>query len=629
MVPVRGRSQPDSAAVEPADPPPHRLQDVQAPPATQILMLASISKCLALIDRQQRGRWLLVLVVAVFASLVEALGAVIIFILLRLVNDPGNLEIPLFGDLHESFPDTSEETLIGGLAIVIGGFFLIRALLLTGQTWLQNRTAHREGALLSRRLLAGYLRMPYEFHLSRNSAESIRNAYQSVDAIIVYGLLPVVMLISESLVVVAMLVVLLIAAPVPTLMALSALAVLVAGILRLVQPRIERCGMETQRFHEINLKAIQESLSGIREIKVLGREPYFEGHFAQNRMALARAQYIRGALTDIPRIGIETVLMLILVGFLGITVATSSSVENSLSILGLFGYATLRVMPGLNRILAQLNNLKYGGAAADAVTDDLRLIEESAAALDFGGEPLPFRTRLELECVSFRYPGSDRDALSEIDLAIARGESIGIVGPTGSGKTTLIDLLLGLLPPTLGRVSCDGLDVGQNLPAWQRNVGVVPQVVFLLDDTLRRNIAFGVADAEIDEEAVDEAVRLAQIEDFVGDLPEGLDTLVGERGVRISGGQRQRVSIARALYQRPSVVIFDEGTSALDSVTEAELIQALEPLRRERTIIMVAHRLSTVRTCDRVVLVRDGRIADIGRYEDLAERNVALMQGAG
>ena len=592
-------------------------------------MFQSARNTLRFIEDEQRGQWLLVLIVAVLVGFTEAAGAVMILILLRLANGQSDaLDLPLIGDLHARFPNASDESLIGGLAVVMAAFFLCRAALLTGQTWLQNRASQEAGALLSKRLFAGYLRMPYVFHLTRNSAESIRNAYQSVAEIVAYLLVPVVTLVSESLVVLAMVVVLFAAAPLPALLAVGALLPLVVGVLRVVQPRLARSGVETQASHEVNLKAIQQSLAGVREIKVLGRERYFEEHFGEHRMALARAQYTRAALTDVPRIGIETALMLLIVGFLGGTVATGGSVQDSLTLLGLFGYAALRILPGLNRILAQLNSLKYSGAAVQDVLADVETIEAEAVRPDSGGAALEFRKQIAVEGVSYRYPGSDRDALQDVELVIARGESIGIVGPTGSGKSTLVDILLGLLTPTRGRVTVDGTDIGERLAGWHRDVGVVPQTVFLLDDTLRHNIALGIPDAEIDEEAVVEAVHLAQLDDFVQQLPDGLDTVVGERGVRISGGQRQRVAIARALYHRSSVLLFDEGTSALDNVTEAELLRALEPLKGARTIVMVAHRLSTVRACDRVVVVRDGRVADVGPYADLAERNVELRQVA-
>jgi ATP-binding cassette subfamily C protein len=547
-----------------------------------------------------------------------------IYILLTVAN--GDFDVPVLGDLRERFPGVADSTLIGWIAAIMVVFFLLRAGILLCQTYWQNRTASETGALISRRLLLGYLRMPYSFHLLRNTAESIRTAYQGVLDVVGYVLIPVVTLLSEGLVVLAMLLVLLVTAPIATVLVIGLLTPAVYVLMRVVQPRLAASGVLTQESHENNLRRLQHSLSGVREIKALGRERYFVNSYGESRDDLARAVYRRAVLTDVPRISIESLLLLTIVGFVGITALNGGSLQDSVTVLGLFGYAALRVMPGLNRTIAQVNSLKYGRAALDTVMADLAMVDAEAAPLADSVPALPFEHALRVESVSFRYPGADRDALVNVSLQCAPGESIGIVGQTGSGKSTLVDLILGLHVPTAGHVTCDDVDVHANAAAWQRNAGVVPQTVFLLDDTLRRNIALGVEDDEIDEDALWEAIRLAQLEEYVASIPDGLDTVVGELGVRISGGQRQRVAIARALYHRPKVLFFDEGTSALDNATERELIEALERLRGERTIFTIAHRLSTVRRCDRIAVVRDGRIVDVGRYEDLAPRNVELQQ---
>lgn len=578
----------------------------------------------ALIDPPQRWRWIVVVLVAVLASGLEAIAAVMIYILLTVAN--GNLDVPVLGDLEARFPDTAKSTLIGWIAGVMLVFFVLRALVLFTQAYWQNRTVNEAGALISRRLLIGYLRMPYSFHLLRNSAESIRTAFQSVIDVVAFVFFPTVMLLSEALVIIALLLVLLISAPVATLLLIGVVTPAVLVILRVVQPRIAASGLLAQESYELNLRRLQQTLGGVREIKVLGRERFFERMYGQSRLDFARAMYRRAALTEVPRISIETMLMLSIVGFIGVTALNGGSLEKSVTVLGLFGYAALRVMPGLNRVIAQLNNLKYGRAALDTVMADLHMIEEEGQQLADAGPALPLEHRLRLDGVSFRYPGADRDAVRDISIDFARGESIGIVGQTGSGKSTLLDLMMGLQAPTSGLVTCDGVDIHANTSAWQRNTGVVPQTVFLLDDTLRRNIALGVNDDEIDELALNEAIKLAQLEDFIASIPYGLDSVVGELGVRISGGQRQRVAIARALYHRPAVLFFDEGTSALDNATEAELIRALDNLRGDHTMFIVAHRLSTVRRCDRVLVIREGRLVDVGAYDELVLRNVELKQ---
>ena len=284
---------------------------------------------------------------------------------------------------------------------------------------------------------------------------------------------------------------------------------------------------------------------------------------------------MQDTLIQLPRLVIETSLIWFVLGFFAVTVAMGSTTQGALSILGLFAYAGLRLQPSLQKIAAGFNSLKFSTAPTADMYRDLQMIEENSAK----GEPaglFPFEREISLRDVSFSYQGTQSEAVAGINLTIRRGEQIGICGPTGGGKTTLADLITGLLSPSTGRVTVDGRDIATDTRGWQRNLGVVPQMIFIIDDSLCRNIALGVADSEIDERAVREAVGLAQLDDFVESLPEGLETLVGERGVRISGGERQRIAIARALYRRPQVLIFDEGTSALDNATEQELMRSLQ-----------------------------------------------------
>jgi ATP-binding cassette subfamily C protein len=295
----------------------------------------------------------------------------------------------------------------------------------------------------------------------------------------------------------------------------------------------------------------------------------------------------------------------------------------------MFAYAGLRMMPATSAIVAAVNRIRYGQSVAETLVEDLEMVDRLSTP---SGTPsnyvLEFRDSPELEGVSFRYD-TGRPVLRGIDLEIQRGETIGIVGETGAGKSTLLDLILGLLEPSEGQVLVGGEDLRTVSRSWQDIIGLVPQTIYLLDDTIRRNIAFGLADSEIDDDTVRQAIQMARLESFIDQLDEGLDTVVGERGVRLSGGQRQRVAIARALYRRPQVLILDEGTASLDNVTEAELMKAIDPLKGSLTIIMVAHRLTTVMNCDRVILMRAGEVADEGTFEELRQRNLEFRKMTG
>jgi ATP-binding cassette, subfamily B, bacterial PglK len=590
--------------------------------------MTTVKQALHLIGRENRWRWILLIGVALIASGFEVLGAALVYVLLGLVADPsGEASLPIVGDVRELF-DVEQTTLLLGLAAVMAAFFLTRAVVHVGEIYLQNRVAHNAGARLATKLVRGYLAMPYAFHLSRTSADLIRNSHQAVKELVGQVFVPVIRVAAETILVLGMLVLLVVLAP-----AATAVAVLVIGgaavvMLLVIQPRLKRIGRRAHGLQRETLGTLQQSLHGIRDVKVLGRESAFSRRYERARFGLARVSYLKATATDLPK----TVMELALLGFILLVFAGSILVDGgagrTLSVLGLFAYAGLRLQPSLQRIIAGLNNLKYASAPMEDLDRDLRLVE--------GLEPspptesaLPFKRALRLEKVSFRYETAHRDALSQIDLAVAPGEVVGICGPTGGGKTTLVDILTGLLVPTSGRLTVDGEDLRGRAREWQRNLGVVPQMVFLSDETLRENIALGMPGREIDEDAVKEAVELAQLKSFVDSLPQGLDTVVGERGVRISGGQRQRVAIARALYRRPEVLIFDEGTSALDNTTERELMSALWRLRGTRTILLIAHRLSTVKSADRIVFVQGGEITGEGSYDELLDTNAGFRELAG
>jgi ATP-binding cassette, subfamily B, bacterial PglK len=594
---------------------------VSGPPGS---LADSVRKCLHLIGRERRRRWLLLIVLALAVSGFEAAGALLVLLMLGLVTAPDErLVLPAVGDVRTWLPGLEQDELLLLAAVFIAAFFLVRAAVVLAQAYLQHRVANNAGARLSTRLLHGYLSMPYEFHLRRNSAELIRNAYDTVQVVVREVFAPSARMLSDSFVVVGMLAVLLVTAPAATVMAAAVLGPMIYVLLRVVHPWLKGLGRISQRMSKQSLQSLQQSLQGVREIKLVGREGYFRKEFSDRRRAYARAQGLRATAREIPHTTLETALILFILAFLAVSVMAGRSAVGGLAVLGLFAYAALRMQPALNKIVSGLNALKFAAPAIDQLWDDLVLadhaIEQSRTAKAV--PPLRFEQEIRVEHLGFRYAGTTTDVLRDINLTIRWGESIGIVGPTGGGKSTLVDVLVGLLEPTTGTVRVDGVDISEHPPAWQRNIGVVPQSVFLLDDTLRRNIALGERDADIDEARLREALRMAQLEHFIASLPEGLETMVGERGVRLSGGQRQRVAIARALYRGPSVLVFDEGTSSLDNVTEAELIRALDRLRGKRTVITVAHRLTTVRGCDRIILVRDGRIVDEAPFELLVAHN--------
>ena len=356
---------------------------------------------------------------------------------------------------------------------------------------------------------------------------------------------------------------------------------------------------------------------------MLGRTGFFHEVFARQQSALFRVKCLHATLDAVPRLLVESTFVCgaLLVVFL-LTLQGHRGAD-VLPLLGLYAYAGFRIIPSANRILWRINEIRYGTTAIHQLYDDYTVIAHNAShACDASAdEGLSFTDRITVEGLSYTYAGSRTPALHNVYLTIRRGESIGIVGPTGAGKSILVDILIGLLQPSCGRITVDSVALHQRLRSWQRQIGYVPQTIFLADDSLRRNIALGLPDDDIDDDKVRMTIRMAQLEVFVASLPDGLE-VAGERGVRLSGGERQRVGLARALYHEPEVLVFDEATSALDSRTEGEVVRAIEALHGAKTLIVIAHRLSTVRHCDRLLFLQSGHVADCGAFDELVERSI-------
>jgi ABC-type multidrug transport system fused ATPase/permease subunit len=593
-------------------------------------MFATASKCLSLLDRPAR-RWLVVLIViAVAVSAAEIMSAVLLISVLRPLTEPdAAMSVPGFGEFSDRFPDTSAQTLYTAMVALVGVFFILRGLLYVTQTYLQQRTSQTLGLRLSQCLVSGYFRQPYAFHLTRNSAELIRKSLQSATTVGSTILLSYVTLFSETLMVLGLLALLLANAPVPTLLLVSVLGPVIYLVTHGMNKRLTTLGKKNLTHYKVSLQSLTQSLEMMREIRVAGREAHFEQSFSTARTQYSRNSITGSTLSEVPRATLETILILTILGFLAVSNVGGGAASSSVSTLALLGYTTLRILPALSRIVAGLNRIRLSSAALDDVHEDLAAVRHAAVApAPTDQTSIEFCEELAVQGVGYRYTGGARDVLSDVTLRVAAGESVGLVGPTGSGKSTLMDIVLGLLEPTQGRVTADGIDVHRHPSAWQKNIGLVPQSIVLLDDTLRRNIAFGMRDDEIDEQRVLDAVHLAQLDEVLSVLDHGLETVLGERGVRLSGGQRQRVGIARALYRDARVLLFDEGTSSLDTITEREILGALDRLHGQRTMLTIAHRLATVRACDRIYVLNHGHITDVGTYDELLQKSPQFRQMA-
>jgi len=581
-----------------------------------------------LIGAERRWRWWLLIVISLAMTGVEAIGATLVFLLVTLISAPdASIVLPVIGDLSARLPGLSSREIKLLAALSVGAFFIVRAGVVLLQEWVRNRLVQNSVALLSGEFLDGYLSMPYLFHTQRSSAELIRNTYQGTSKLVSGIVLPVLSIGTEMLMAIALITTLILLAPQAMLITTVALAIVVGLIQRVVQPRLVRYSAHIEEASSQSISAIQQALGGIRDIKLLGREDAFAQIHLRERLRIARASYRSALLSRLSPLAIETSLILTIVAVFILTTAGEVDVERTLATLAVFAYVGLRLQPILGNIVGFFNTMNKNRATIDNLTKDRVLVHawDDAVTREGEGQPAPtadFSDVIRFEHVDFTY-GEDQDlVLSDIDLEIRAGEFVGICGPTGGGKSTLVDLLIGLLQPTAGRITVDGVELGRRPLWWWAQLGVVSQQVFLTDATLRDNITFGVDPGlATDEDRLRRAVERAQLTPVLATLPKGLDTLVGERGVRLSGGQRQRVAIARALYREPAVLVLDEGTSALDGATERALVTAIDEATHQRTLIAIAHRISTIRAADRIIVVANGRIVDQGRHDELLARS--------
>lgn len=587
-------------------------------------MLSSLLKSVELVGWRRMRRFLAVAGLAILVSFLEAVSAVLVLALLQMMLKPGVMpELPAIGEVSAMFPGMPYSEFVLWSCAVFAGFFVLRAAVVLFHEYALTRVVENTGVQLSSRLVKGYFAMPYEFHLQRNSAELMRNAHDSVHQVTSSVLRPVSVIFAEAITVVVMIAVLVVAAPLVALLATLLVALVMVLTYRFVKGRLRELGEIRHAATRAAFVQLQQGLGGVRDIKILGREHAFGRSFYEARKDLARAMYRRSVFIGLPRQTIEVSFLLLILS--GLVYATlRGDVGSILTTLGFFAYAGMRIQPSLQKIASGFNNLRFADAAVDDLQVDLAILDLNTSTHERQSGPtqvLPFERSVCFDDVSFQYAGESRKALQNVELTIARGMSLGICGPTGSGKTTLVDLLSGLLLPSEGVVLVDGVDMSSRSRAWQRNIAMVHQTSFLVDDTLRRNIAFGENEERIDEESLTQAVQIAQLADVVAELPDGLDTVLGEQGVRLSGGQRQRVTLARAIYRRPRMLILDEGTSALDNATEADVMRGLDGLVGDMTLVMVAHRLSSIRRCDRIVYVEDGRIEGAGAFDELMRHN--------
>lgn len=510
---------------------------------------------------------------------------------------------------------THAELVVMGMGTLVAAYTL-KVAFLAFVSWRQSQFVFGLQAELSKKLFVGYLAQPYTFHLQHNSAQLTRNIVTEVTMFGNMVLLPTMLLVTDGFVLVGIAILLFVAEPLGALCVLALLGA--AGYLFQFATRgkLKHWGQARQHHEGKRIQHLQQGFGGVKEIKLLGRETELFEQYDAHNLGSARVVHRQNVLRQMPRLWFELLAIGGLAVLVVVMLRSGRAPANLLPTLGLFAAAAFRLMISANRVLGAIQSVRYSSSVINTLDDAFRLFEASAEPCAHSAA-LPFNDVIELRQVSYRYPSAPNDSLNAVDIRIPCRSTVGFIGGSGAGKTTLVDLVLGLLQPVAGSVCVDGVDIRDNLRGWQAQIGYVPQTIYLADDTLRRNIAYCIPNDEISDDAVWAAVRAAQLEELVSQLPQGLDTLVGEQGVRLSGGQRQRIGIARALYHDPAVLVLDEATSALDSDTESEVMKAIISLRGAKTILIIAHRLSTIEHCDWLYQLKNGRLIAYGSADQI------------
>ena len=579
-------------------------------------MLSVLKKFNKLLNSKQKSRLAILGIITVIGAFLEVIGVSLMLPLITAIMQPDIIKnnkyisyICSILDLH------SHRTFVIVCIIAIILVFIFKDLFLIMQYYIQARFVFNNQFATQQKMLKGYLNRPYEFFLNAESGEILRVIQSDVPT--TYSLLTTILsMFTELIVSIAISVTIFIIDPVMTMFVISMMILVVLIISKIVKPILRRKGEEKQLTGSLTYKWLIQSITGIKEIKVGTKEAFFEDSFNLNGKKYINAEKWSTVFSNIPRLMIEMVSVCSTLAFIAFMIYKGKDIETLVPTLGAFVMAAMKLMPSANRILGTINQIAFQEPSLNKLLLDIELFEEDEVKyashrnnkINSTESKLSFNNKIELKKITYRYQGSEKLILDNADMVIPIGKSIGIVGVSGAGKTTAVDILLGILLAQKGEVVTDGINVKKNYSDWLSHIGYIPQNIFMLDDDIKSNVAFGLSREEQNEEMVWKALREAQLEEFVKELKDGINTKIGERGMRLSGGQKQRIGIARALYLNPEILVFDEATSALDNETESAIMSSINSLHGKKTMIIIAHRLQTIKDCDIVYRVENGKI---------------------
>jgi ABC-type multidrug transport system fused ATPase/permease subunit len=597
--------------------------------------VSAFRKAWALLDRRERLNAGIVLLVVSMAALGTAIMVGSILPFLTVLADPSSIRsVPQLNWAYETFGFQSDYAFLVGLGLATLGVIILSNAMMLARVYVITRFSQMRIHALSRKLLAIYLSQPYAFFLNRHSGDMSTRILSEVDQTVNAFFRPFAEGAASILTLLAIVALLIWVNPTVAIGAFVVFGGTFGIVFAIIRRRLSELGKQRTQANQQRFRTAKEALGGIKEVKLHGHEGAYLHRFGISSYNTMRPKMLSQLFGQIPRYFVEVIAFggLVILCILLLDPETfggdGSTLQELLPLIGVVAFAAQRMMPELSKLYANMTQMRFGAAALEALHSDMQDATSAPARQKRAPDPLGLTSELRLEGVTYRYPTAHRDSVRDISLTIRAGERIGIVGGSGAGKTTVADIILGLLTPTEGRLLADGTEIDEgNKRRWQQSIAYVPQEIFLIDATVSENIAFGVRARDIDRERVERAATIAQLDTFVKqDLPAAYETKIGERGIRLSGGQRQRIGIARALYHGADLIVFDEATSALDNLTERDVMSAIEAVPGNKTILMIAHRLSTVQKCDRILVLDQGRIAGIGTWDELIEQNPSFRE---
>lgn len=580
-----------------------------------------INKLGFIFSGREKRRLALLLAVIIVGSFLELMGVTIFMPFIEIIMDENAIQnSQLLSMLYDFFEFGSREAFLASIAGCIIFIYIFKNVFIALEKNAIYKFSYNIQRRISTKLLSAYMSEPYTFHLNKNVAVLQRSMQEDTD-LFAKGIIHAMEAMAEVVVCIAIGCYLFVVSRSITVIIIGLLIICLAMFMYISKKYSSAIGRQSQTYKGNIYKWMNQAIGGIKEIKVLNREDYFIERYDAYFAKYVRGLRINRLIGVLPKYVIETVCMT------GLILAVifklfwgQNDMETFIPQLAVFAVAAFRLLPSVGKINEHMSATLYSAPSLDLIYHDLKEVEELPPSQQNEVENWKFQGTLKVRNVSYHYPDAEENVIEKASFQIEKGSSIAFVGASGAGKTTMVDIILGLLVPQMGKITADGMDIERNISLWQKEIGYIPQTIYLSDDTIRNNIAFGIPEDKIDEEAVQNALHKAQLFDFVDSLPNGLDTVVGDRGVRLSGGQRQRIGIARALYHDPEILILDEATSALDNETETSVMEAIDSLKGLKTMIIIAHRLTTIRNVDVIYEVADGKVIRREKKDVLGEQ---------